>query len=170
MTPPDGSSTAGAWSFKVVDQAGADFGTIDSWTLTPTFASDTCPAPTAPPSVPDGSVGSAMTASLTSATGSAMRLDWDVGTCTATNYHILYGPMGGVSAYAIAGGVCGLGTSGSYTWSGVPSGDLWFVVVSDDGVHTEGSWGRDGSGADLGGTTASAQCGYTARDNTATCP
>jgi hypothetical protein len=75
-----------------------------------------------------------------------------------------------VATAAVGGSVCNLGTSGSASWSGVPAGDLWFVVVSDDGASTEGSWGTDGTGAQRGGAAPSGQCGMGTRDNSGVCP
>ncbi|MEW6758931.1 MAG: proprotein convertase P-domain-containing protein, partial [Acidobacteriota bacterium] len=40
----DGQSAAGDWGLKVVDDAGSDTGTIDSWSLTFTFPSQSCGA------------------------------------------------------------------------------------------------------------------------------
>lgn len=123
-----------------------------------------------PPPVPDGLFGLAMTAERVDAVGSTIDLDWDTASCVAPDYHILYGPLASLAGYALGGGVCGLGTSGSYTWSGVPSDDLWFLVVGNDGDRVEGTWGKDHSGTHVGGTTASGQCGYSTRDNTGACP
>ena len=64
---------------------------------------------------------------------------------------------------------CALGVAGASTWSGVPAGDLWFVVVGTNGTGTEASWGL-GTAGERGGTTASGQCGNAVRDNTGTCP
>jgi len=75
-----------------------------------------------------------------------------------------------VSTYAISGAACGLGATGTATWSSVPAGDLWYVVVATDGAGTEGTWGKTGAGAHEGGVTPSAQCGDTLRNNGGTCP
>jgi hypothetical protein len=111
-----------------------------------------------------------MTASRVTAAGSTLHLTWDVGTCAATNNHLLYGTLQDVASQALAGGVCGLGPLGSYDWANVPAGNLWFVVVGDDGAGTEGSWGEDGAGAQRNGASASGWCGFTTRDNAGTCP
>src|SRR2546426_6156943 len=111
-----------------------------------------------------------MPAPRNDASGSSLHFFWDVSTCAAANYHLLYGPLSGVSTYAITGAACGLGPGGSYDWTGVPADSLWFVVVGDNGTATESSWGKDSSGAERGGTTASGQCGITSRDNSASCP
>src|SRR5262249_7170919 len=84
--------------------------------------------------------------------GSAINLAWNVATCPSTGYHLLYGNLATVASYAISGSVCALSTSGSHTWSGVPSGNLWYVVVPDNAGSTEGSWGLATSGQEGGST------------------
>ena len=71
--------------------------------------------------------------------------------------------------YALAGAVCGLGTSGAFTWTGVPAGNLWFVVTGVNGAGTEASWGPATSG-ERNGALASGHCGNTARSNAGSCP
>jgi len=120
--------------------------------------------------VADGSFGTAMTGSRTDPAGSTIDVTWDVTTCASSDHHLLYGDLAAVASAAVAGGVCDLGTAGSATWSGVPSGDLWFVVVGNDDATTEGSWGTDGTGAERGGGTASGLCGLVTRNNSGACP
>jgi hypothetical protein len=36
--------------------------------------------------------------------------------------------------------------------------DSWFLVVATDGIDTDGSWSRDGSGTELNYSGASAAC------------
>ena len=125
--------------------------------------------PPAPPPVPDGTFGAAMTSARASADGSSINLIWDASSCAAPGYKILYGPLSSVSSYTLGGSVCALGTGGTAAWGSVPAGDLWYVVVATDGAGTEGSWGTATAGP-MGGTTASAQCGDAARSNAGTCP
>ena len=120
--------------------------------------------------VADGSFGTAMTGSRADPSGTTIDLNWDVATCTSPNHHLLYGDLATVASATVNGAACNLGTSGSAPWTGVPAGDLWFVVVSDDGASIEGSWGTDGTGAQRGLGTASGQCGVTTRDNSGVCP
>ena len=122
-----------------------------------------------PPPVPDGSFGSPMLASRGDPAGSVIDLTWDVSTCQASDYHVLFGSLANVAGLGIDGGVCSIGTVGSFTWSSVPAGDLWFLVVGDDGATTEGSWGTDGSGEQRVGNTAGV-CAIVSRDDTGTCP
>jgi lysyl endopeptidase len=123
--------------------------------------------PAAPPPVPDGSFGTPMRASRS---GGAIDLTWDVSSCTGADYHLLYGSLASLSSYAISGSACNLGTSGASSWPAVPAGSLWFVVVSDDDLSTEGTWGENSTGAPRGGASSSAQCSMTTRNNAGTCP
>jgi hypothetical protein len=101
--------------------------------------------------------------------GSSINLTWDTTTCVAGDYHVLYGPLSGLPTTTVSGSVCDLGTSGAYSWTHVPAGNLWFVIVSDDNVSIEGSWGTATSGP-MGGTTVSGMCGMTSRNNGGSCP
>jgi len=139
-------------------------------TANPGCNQTSCPtAPAVVKPVPDGSFGTPLRGSRANPTGSAVNVSWDVSSCVSTGYHILYGNLGSVASYAIAGSSCGIGTTGSFAWSGVPAGDLWFVVASDDGVSTEGSWGT-GTAGERGGAVASGRCGMSLRNNAGTCP
>ncbi len=123
----------------------------------------------APPAVPDGVVGSPLTAARVDAVGSVIDITWDVSTCRATDYELLVGSLSSVSSYALDGAECDLGPGGSYAWLGVPAGDLWFLVVSHDDGGTEGTWGSDSDGTPRAGTTASLECGNLARVNDGSC-
>jgi hypothetical protein len=123
----------------------------------------------APPPVPDGATGVGMRASRAVADGTEIDLTWDASTCPAARYHLLYGPLTGVASATTEGAACDLGASGSYSWSGVPATDLWYVVVAGDGLDLEGSWGRASDGAHRGGALPSGTCGYARRDNSGTC-
>jgi len=120
----------------------------------------TCPA-TNPPAPATALAASAITGGV--------HLSWGAGACPAPNYHLLYGSLAGVSTYALSGSVCGLGPTGTFDWSALPAGDLWFVVVSDNAATTEGSWGLSSTG-ERNGTAASAACGFTQRNNAGSCP
>jgi hypothetical protein len=124
--------------------------------------------PVAVPPVGDGILGSDMLASR-GATGTAVNLSWDASSCVPAGAHVIYGPLSGLAAYQVSGGVCGIGSSGTYAWSGVPAGDLWFLVVADDGVSTEGLWGTASNGA-ANGSSPSLVCGMVHRVNLASCP
>jgi subtilisin-like proprotein convertase family protein len=162
LSTADNLSAAGAWRFKVVDQAGQDVGTIDGWSLALTFPAQSC-NPAGPPKP-----AQALAASRGDA--GTIHVTWDAAGCPTPNDHLLYGPLSSVASYALDGAVCGLGPLGSFDWSGVPAGDLWFVVVGDDAAGTEGSWGQASGGLERGGTAASGQCGFALRSNAGTCP
>ena len=123
-----------------------------------------------PPPVSDGIAGLPFLASRADAAGAAIDLTWDAG-CPATGYHLLYGSLADVAAPELAadGGECNLDLSGSYNWSEVPVGDVWFLIVSNDGITTEGSWGQQTDGVERGGTTPSGQCGITQHKNNGSC-
>jgi hypothetical protein len=111
-----------------------------------------------------------MKGSRADAAGTTIDLTWDVSTCSSTDHHLIYGDLASVASTTVVGAACDLGTSGSASWSGVPSGNLWFLIVGDDGASAEGSWGTDGAGAQRGGSVPSGRCGMTARDNSGACP
>ena len=70
----------------------------------------------------------------------------------------------------VGGSKCAIGASGSAAWTGVPPGDLWFIVVAENEAGMEGSWGRNSSDADVGGSAPSGLCGAATRLNTPACP
>ncbi len=61
--------------------------------------------------------------------------------CGAADHHIEFGPLDGVAAYAYSGQVCGIGTSGAYATFDPGPGSYFFLVVGDDGIGIEGSYG-----------------------------
>jgi len=128
------------------------------------LAADAAP----PPAVPDGRNGNGLVVGK-GPTAFRLVVDWDAATCPAEGYHLLFGPLGGVGDYEIAGARCGLGGLGEYPWLGVPADDLWFVVVSSSAQRIEGSWGESSDGAPRGGGAASGQCGTLVRDESAAC-
>jgi len=132
-----------------------------------------CPA-SGPPPVPNGIFGTGMgaTKTLVEAMPDALgiNLTWDTSRCVSGGYHVIYGPLATVSTYAVSGGVCGIGATGSYHWTPVPAASIWFVVVGDDGTSLEGSWGYDSSNQVRNGGTPSGQCGMTTRIENPTCP
>ncbi len=134
-----------------------------SWTLEPTGDPGT-------PPVPDGTIGAPLRVQKGDPAATRLNLDWDANTCTGSGYNLIYGDLGSVRSLEVDGSACDLGTSGHAIWGGVPPGNLWFVVVSENGAGTEGSWGLDGTGAQRGGSTPSAECGNTARSNADSCP
>jgi hypothetical protein len=99
-----------------------------------------------------------------------INLAWNVAGCGAPGYHVVFGALLSLPAYDVSGGVCGLGTSGSFSWGGVPAGSLWFVVVGDDPSGTEGSWGTRNPGGSMKGNVPSGVCGAVSRVSLSACP
>jgi len=122
--------------------------------------------------VPDGGAAtSPMASSRITTAGDWIQVDWDAASCPAQDYNLLYGNLADLSAYALQGSVCALGISGSYDWSAVPAGDLYYLVVGTDGTGVyESSWGVDGAGAERNGTSPSVMCGVTTKDIVEECP
>jgi uncharacterized repeat protein (TIGR01451 family) len=124
---------------------------------------EVCAAPSSsPPPVPSGS----LLADRITSDGSEISVVWD-DQCAPTNANILYGPLGQVSTHTVSGAVCGI--LNPETWVAVPAGDLWFVVVGDDGVSVESSWGLASEG-ERNGLSDSGMCGCTVKDILGTCP
>jgi hypothetical protein len=110
-----------------------------------------------------------MTCGKSGAAGT-IRVFWDLTFCHSTNYDLLYGALGDVATYTLLGAKCGIGGSGSYNWTGVPSGDLFFLVVGVDECSVyESSWGVDSSGQERNGTAPSQLCGVTTKLPDKTC-
>lgn len=138
-------------------------GSPASWTLE--LSGD----PGTPP-VPDGTIGTPLRVQKGDPAATRLTLDWDASGCAAGGYNLIHGDLVAVPSLAVNGSVCNLASSGHAHWAGVPPGNLWYVIVSENGVGTEGTWGRDSSGAHRGGNTPSAECGNTARSNVDVCP
>ena len=125
-------------------------------------------APTAPPPISDGTGGGdPLEVERLAPDGTQLRVSWDDG-CSPVTAKILYGTLGDVATYGVDGAECGIGQP--HTWAPVPAGDLWFVVVPEDGADTEGSWGLATPSNERNGLTASATCGSTSKDVSGACP
>lgn len=134
-------------------------------------ACNACIAPAAPPPVPDGANATLpLLADRLTAAGDSIQMSWDASSCPAGGYNLLYGDLGNVSAYLLSGAVCSMPLNGGRTWSGVPTGNLYFLMVGTDGAGTEGSWGLDGAHLERNGSLPSGECGVTVKDASATCP
>ncbi len=129
-----------------------------------------------PPPVPDGGAAGHPAMMAATAAGGAMTVTWDA-TCPATGTNLYWGFGSGLpgapgGAYSLSGSECGLGNTGTHTWNGSPdpstdaSRFIWWVVVANDGAQTEGSWGKDSSGAERNGTQPSGRCGFIVKNTT----
>ena len=106
--------------------------------------------------------------------GKDATVTWDAAHCPSAGYHLVYGYGSSLASWGVEGGLCSLGTAGTALWTDIPTPSaaqrfLWFVVVGDDGGHTEGSWGVTSLGTERGGTGASGVCGMTAKDTSGSC-
>jgi uncharacterized repeat protein (TIGR01451 family) len=123
--------------------------------------------PAGPPPIPHGAVGTQpMLAERLAADGSQMLVTWDE-QCLPVNANLIYGPLVQVSTYTTSGSLCAI--SSSEIWNPAPAGDLWFLLVSDDGAGVESSWGQ-GAGGERNGLTPSGYCGTTSKNITGSCP
>jgi subtilisin-like proprotein convertase family protein len=98
--------------------------------------------------------------------GDRISIAWD-DQCLPASVKILYGPLGQVASYTVSGAVCDVASPAD--WDPVPAGDLWFVLVADDGSGAESSWGLASAG-ERNGSVASGTCGSTFKDLSGTCP
>ena len=61
--------------------------------------------------------------------------------CAASDHHIEFGPLQDVDTLGYSGQECSLGTSGTYGSFDPGAGSFFFLVVGNDGLGTEGSYG-----------------------------
>ena len=105
--------------------------------------------------------------------GGSLTVTYDTTSCPASQgqYNLLYGNLASVSTYGFSGSVCGVDADGSYSWSSPPEGNLFFLVVAENGTM-ESSWGkkRTGAGESERSTSPCGLCGSTAIDTASTCP
>ncbi len=72
--------------------------------------------------------------------GGGMSIDYTPA-CGGADHTIVYGPLESVDEYAYSGQVCGLGNSGEYAGFDPGTGSYFFLVIANDGLGTEGSYG-----------------------------
>ncbi len=158
------------------DQGGGDTG----WYIDDVVVSGYLPCTTGISSgsikpVPDGQWvgGTPMEASKATADGGTVNLSWDTSCHQDPNYNLYYGVGSQIASYTLSGSQCGLGNSGSASWSApaVPSGEhfIWWIIAGTDGAHTESSWGKDSAGNERH-PAASGECGFTAKSTATSCP
>jgi hypothetical protein len=123
--------------------------------------------PPGPPPVPDGSAGTQpLLMSRLDPEGTRLELDWD-DQCLPVDTKVIYGSLSQVSSYQISGSVCGI--SDPQVWDPAPAGNIWLLLVSDDGFGVESSWGLT-HGAERNGLAHSDTCGSGGKTITGTCP
>ena len=132
---------------------------------------NSCATQVGPPPVPDGTgAGNALFGSRVTPNGDVIDVSWDVTSCTASDYNLLYGDLANVSSYALSGGECAIGAAGTYMWNSVPSGDLYFLIVGTDGSDTESSWGVNSFVGERNGMIPSGMCSTVTKDISTSCP
>jgi hypothetical protein len=127
-----------------------------------------CVQATTPPPAPPDVQG--LIAERRNVSGARIDVYWDAAGCPAPGRHLLYGDLAGVETPAPLGAKCGLPPAGLYHWLDAPPGNLWFLVVADDGDATEGSWGQRSDGTERNDGEPSLLCGMFLRDDTGDCP
>jgi hypothetical protein len=127
-----------------------------------------CVQATTPPPAPPDVQG--LIAERRNVSGARIDVYWDAAGCPAPGRHLLYGDLAGVETPAPLGAKCGLPPAGLYHWLDAPPGNLWFLVVADDGDATEGSWGQRSDGTERNDGEPSLLCGMLLRDDTGDCP
>ena len=80
--------------------------------------------------------------------------------CGAENHHVVFGSLADVSTYGYTGQACAIGTSGLATFD-PGAGSSFFLVVGDDGVSVEASYGTDSNGIERPENTADRACPFT---------
>ncbi len=124
------------------------------------------PVPSGPPPVPDGRVVAGTQVQLQRAGGN-VTVTWDATRCSPSGNHLVWYDLATIASYAIQQTTCGIGNSGAWTGP-APVGDVGVLVVSDDGVNTEGSYGPNSQGQERPSSTSA--CGITAKSTGGTCP
>lgn len=61
--------------------------------------------------------------------------------CGSSDYNIEFGDLADVAVYGYSGQDCGIGDSGTYAGFAPGPGSFFFIVVGNDGVAIEGSYG-----------------------------
>jgi hypothetical protein len=125
-----------------------------------------------PHPVPDGTLGTtALRATRFDPAGTQVDVTFDATSCPSGDYDLVYGDLADVRTYTTSGSSCLVGTTGATSWTGVPAGNLWFLMIGTTTFPIyESSWGTDSFGVERAGTLPSLQCGITTKSLVATCP
>lgn len=127
-----------------------------------------CTTAAAPAPAPDGEgLTEPLRAARLDVAGTTIGLTWDVVTCAAPAYNLLWGDLASVALALPAGSECAIG-NGTFDWTAAPASDLYFLVVGHDGASTESSWGRATQG-ERNALDPSGECGTTQKNISNTC-
>lgn len=77
--------------------------------------------------------------------------------CAGVDNHIEIGRLEDIRHYGYTAQVCAAGTSGSFGFNPGPD-SYFFMIVADDGVGTEGSYGRNGATQERPANTKTFNC------------
>ena len=124
------------------------------------------PVPSSPPPVPDGKKITGAQVRVERAGGN-VTIAWDVSSCPPGGNHLVWYDLATIASYTIRQTTCAIGTSGAWTGP-APAGSVGVLVVSDDAVNTEGSYGPNSAGQERPSSTTA--CGITAKNVGGTCP
>jgi hypothetical protein len=137
-----------------------------------------------PPAIADGTMGSEpMRVEKLNHGSQDLSVSWDAESCEgdAPLVKLIYGNQlrspGAAAMLLPTGAVCGIDAVASpFTWdapaavAGQPL--LWWLLIADDGMGSEGSWGMDSSGVERNGPGpdgSSLECGAEVKNLTNTC-
>jgi hypothetical protein len=123
-----------------------------------------CPPPSP---IPHGNAGTAQVqVERVSSGGTELLVHWD-DQCSPWEANLIYGPLEQVAVHEITGAVCSVAQPA--VWSALPPGNVWFVLVGENPLHLESSWGWTSKG-ERHGLGSSRQCGVTFKNTQGTCP
>ncbi len=81
--------------------------------------------------------------------------------CSAADHTLVYGPLNDVATYGYTERKCALGGGGPAGPLTLGPGSYFFLVVGNDGLGVEGSYGRDSSGAERPALAGGPSCPQT---------
>jgi len=127
---------------------------IDDVQVTQTAVPGSCATTAAgPPPVPDSASVPGLPVQVNKSGGS-LALSWDSTQCPVAGVNVYHGTIGDYSGFT--GGHCTMAPTGAATLD-LPD-NSWFLVVSTNGVDTDGSWSRDYTGSELSYSGAGSAC------------
>lgn len=98
-----------------------------------------------------------------------VHIEWDVTTCPSSNYNLYSGPLSQVSTYGYDFWACNIGNTGSANADISTTGSAQFFILVPVEGSTEGSHGRNSSGAERN-ANGIGHCGILQKDTSGTCP
>lgn len=115
-------------------------------------------APLPPPTPGGRDVPESGPLRVAQADGGQVRITWDVSTCPASGYHLVWLDLTDAAPYAVVDEVCDIGTTGAWVGAAAGGSCVGVLVVSNDGIEIEGSHGVDSRGHER--PSVSQLCGF----------